>query len=115
MVVDGAKQAPHTFIHGFPVPGDVRGRSHRRAERDATSAPDVARAGAKLVGDADQRACARGREAAPLFIKLSLGDVRQGEVVVAGRQGARDGIVECAVEAAVRIGRGYDGVELNMV
>lgn len=65
----------------------------------------------ELVRDAQQRAGARGRKAAPVVVQPRLDGPGEGEVVVARREGARDCVVEAAVQPAVRVCRRHDEVE----
>lgn len=68
----------------------------------------------ELIRDAKQRASPRRRKAAPVVVQLCLDGPCEGEVVVAGREGARDCVVEAAVQPAVRVCRRHDEVELGL-
>lgn len=110
--VNGAQQGPDDLVDDLPVPADVLRHAHGGTQGDVAGAPDVAGARrAELVGDGDEGAGPRGREAPVLAVELRLGQPRQGEVVVPWRQGARDGVVEAAVEPPKRVGRRHHEVE----
>ncbi len=76
-------------------------------------APDVAGRGGKGARDGDDGAGAGDGPAAVRLVEDGLGGAGQREVVVARGEGARDGVVKRAVEAAVRVGGGDDGVEAD--
>lgn len=115
VVGDGVEHAPYALVDDLLVPVDVLRQAHGGAEADVLGTPDVLGRGDEVVGDADEGTRPGGSHAPPLLVELLLRDAGEGEVVVGGGEGARDGVVKGAVEAAVGVCRRDDGVEGGIV
>ena len=79
VVVDGDEEGPDAVVHDLPVPPDVVGGAHSRAERDVAHAEFVVLA--RGARERDEGAGARGGVAAPALVEDGLGGVGQGVVV----------------------------------
>ena len=92
VVVDGDEEGPDAVVHDLPVPSDVLGGAHGRAERDVAHAEFVVLA--RGAGKWNEGAGARGGVAAPALVEDGLGGVGQGFVVALWDDAVGEDLVE---------------------